>query len=317
MIYLGIDIAKRKFDVALLVNGKFKTKVFVNEARGFRSLLAWLDKYAAEPVHACLEATGSYGEAVATVLSDAGHSVSIINPARAKAFASSLGVRQKTDAVDAKVLAQLVSSQPLQLWHAPAPELRALQALVRRLDALIQMQVQEQNRLELAQPGVRESIEQHLAYLGQQIEDIKAQIARHIDQHPGLKQQQQLLESIPGIGTNTSAWLIAELNLTRFASARQAAAFVGVTPRMRDSGSSVRGKPRICKQGSARLRKQLYFPALTAIRCNPLVRAMQQRLAAKGKHKMAIIAAAMRKLIHIAFGVIKSGKPFDPTLANA
>ena len=288
MMYLGIDIAKRKFDVALLINGKFKTKVFVNEARGFRSLLAWLDKYAAEPVHACLEATGSYGEAVATVLSDSGHSVSIINPARAKAFAASLGVRQKTDAVDAKVLAQLVSSQPLQLWHAPAPELRALQALVRRLDALIQMQVQEQNRLELAQPGVRESIEQHLAYLGQQIEDIKAQIARHIDQHPGLKQQQQLLESIPGIGTNTSAW-----------------------------GTSVRGKPRICKQGSARLRKQLYFPALTAIRCNPLVRAMQQRLAAKGKHKMAIIAAAMRKLIHIAFGVIKSGKPFDPTLANA
>ena len=133
MMYLGIDIAKRKFDVALLVNGKFKTKVFVNEARGFRSLLAWLDKYAAEPVHACLEATGSYGEAVATVLSDAGHSVSMVNPARAKAFAASLGVRQKTDAVDAKVLAQLVSSQPLQLWHAPAAELRALQQLDGRL----------------------------------------------------------------------------------------------------------------------------------------------------------------------------------------
>ena len=268
-------------------------------------------------MHACLEATGSYGEAVATVLSDAGHSVSIINPARAKAFGASLGVRQKTDAVDAKVLAQLVSSQALELWQPPPAELRTLQALVRRLDALVQMQVQEQNRLELAQPGVRESIEQHLAYLNGQIAEIKAQIARHIDQHPGLKQQQQLLESIPGIGTNTSAWLIGELNLTRFVSARQAAAFVGVTPRMRDSGSSVRGKPRICKQGSARLRKQLYFPALTAIRCNPMVRALRDRLEARGKHKMAIIAAAMRKLIHIAFGVIKSGKPFDPTIASA
>ena len=317
MMYLGIDIAKRKFDVALLNNGKFRTKVFANEAAGFTSLLAWLDKHASAPVHACLEATGSYGEAVATVLSDAGHSVSIINPARAKAFSASLGVRQKTDAVDAKVLAQLVSSQALALWQPPPAELRTLQALMRRLDALIQMQVQEQNRLELAQPGVRESIEQHLAYLHGQIGEIKAQIARHIDQHPGLKQQQELLESIPGIGANTSAWLIGELNLTRFVSARQAAAFVGVTPRMRDSGSSVRGQPRICKQGSARLRKQLYFPALTAIRCNPLVRAMGQRLTARGKHKMAIIAAAMRKLIHIAFGVIKSGKPFDPTIAKA
>ena len=102
----------------------------------------------------------------------------------------------------------------------------------------------------------------------------------------------------------------------RFASAREAAAFAGVTPRMHQSGSSVRGKPRVCKQGSAKLRKLLYFPAITAMRCNPVVNALSKRLKQRGKHNMAIITAAMRKLIHIAYGVLKSGKTFDPTLAS-
>ncbi len=316
MIALGIDIAKRKFDVALLVEGKFKTKVFTNDAPGFSALLKWLNTRAACPVHACMEATGSYAEALAYALFDAGYNVSVINPARSKAYAASLGVRQKTDAVDAKVLARFVQAQQPALWSPPPPELRTLQALLRRLDALIEMRTQEQNRLQVAQLDVRASIEQHLDYLNKQISALKAQIERHIDQHPGLKHQHELLDSIPGIGAATSAWLIAELNLTHFHSARQAAAFAGLTPRMRDSGSSVRGKPRLCKHGNARLRKLLYFPAVTAMRYNPLVRALCERLKAKAKHSMAIIAAAMRKLIHIAFGVIKSGKPFDPNLAN-
>lgn len=317
MKHLGIDIAKGKFDVALLVGAKFKTKVFANDRAGFEALFKWLDKHAGEMVHAVMEATGSYGEALATALCDAGHRVSVINPARAKAYAQSLGLRQKTDTVDAKVLAQLVATQSLALWSAPPMELRTLQALVRRLDALIAMHVQEQNRLQVASAHVKDSIEQHLGYLVEQIEHIKHEIARHIDRHPGLKRQQGLLESIPGIGSSTSAWLMGEMNLMRFASAREAAAFAGVTPRMHQSGSSVRGKPRVSKQGSARLRKLLYFPAITAMRCNPVVKALSKRLEQKGKHNMAIITAAMRKLIHIAYGVLKSGKPFDPTLANA
>ena len=240
----------------------------------------------------------------------------MINPARAKAYAQSLGLRQKSDSVDARALAQLVSSQRLQRWRPPPMELRTLQALVRRLDALIAMHVQEQNRLEVAPANVKDSIAQHLVYLDEQIEYIKGEIARHIDRHPGLKQQQSLLESIPGIGSSISAWLIAEMNLMRFASAREAAAFAGVTPRMHQSGSSVRGKPRVCKQGSAKLRKLLYFPAITAMRCNPVVKALSKRLKQRGKHNMAIITAAMRKLIHIAYGVLKSGKTFDPTLAS-
>jgi transposase len=316
MTHLGIDIAKRKFDVALLNQGKFKTKVFDNDVSGINACLKWLGTHAGGPVHACLEATGSYGEALACALHDAGHTVSVLNPARTKAYAQSLGLRQKTDAVDAKMLARFVHTQQPAVWTPPPAELRALQALLRRLDALGEMRTQEKNRLGVAELIVSDSITQHLDYLEVQIEALKAQIQNHIDQHPGLKQQQDLLDSIPGVGSATSAWLIGELNLTRFDSARQAAAFVGLTPRSHLSGTSVRGKPKLSKQGNSLLRKLLYFPAVTAMTHNPLVRALCLRLEAKGKHKMAIIAAAMRKLIHIAFGVIKSGKPFDPTLAD-
>jgi transposase len=316
MLYLGIDIAKRKFDVALFDGSKFKTKAFANDAEGILACLKWLADRAAAPTHACLEATGAYGERLAEALFDAGHTVSVVNPARVSAYADSRGLRQKTDALDAKVLARFAQAHQPAPWSPPPQELRTLQALLRRLDALMQMHTQEQNRLELANPSVAESIRAHLDYLHAQIEALKAQIAAHIDQHPGLKAQHALLDSIPGIGAATSAWLIGELNLTRFASARQAAAFVGLTPRMRESGSSVRGKPRIAKQGNSVLRRLLYFPAISAMRYNPAVRSLCDRLKAKGKHNMAIIAAAMRKLIHIAFGVLKSGKPFDPTLAK-
>lgn len=316
MLYLGIDIAKRKFDVALFDGSKFKTKAFANDAEGIQVCLKWLAARASSPVHACLEATGAYGEALAQALYDAGYTVSVVNPARVSAYANSRGLRQKTDALDAKVLARFAQAHQPIAWSPPPQELRTLQALLRRLDALTQMHTQEQNRLELANPSVRASIEEHLDYLHAQIEALKAQIAAHIDQHPGLKAQHALLDSIPGIGAATSAWLIAELNLTRFASARQAAAFVGLTPCEHESGSSVRRKPRIAKRGNSVLRRLLYFPAISAMRYNPAVRALCQRLKAKGKHNMAIIAAAMRKLIHIAFGVLKSGKAFDPNFAK-
>lgn len=313
---LGIDIAKRKFDCALLNEGRFRTKVFNNDFAGIEACVQWLGRHAPTAVHACLEATGPYAQALAEALFDAGHTVSLINPARSRAFADSLGLRSKTDAVDARMLARYGLALAPAPW-TPAPRhLRELQELVRRLDALTQMQTQEQNRLGVAHEAVRGSIEAVLAQLHTQIEAIKQIIARHIDQHPDLKAQRDLLDSIPGIGPTTSAWLIAELGAKAFTSARSAAAFTGLTPAHQLSGSSVHGKPRLSKRGSARLRKALYWPAITALRCNPLVQQMAQRLQARGKHKMVIIAAAMRKLVHLAFGVLKSGKPFDPTLIN-
>ena len=318
-MYLGIDIAKRKFDCALLIGeNRFKTKVFNNNAEGIEACAAWVARHAnGEPVHACMEATGPYAEPLGCTLHDACHTVSIVNPARSKAFADSRGMRSKTDAVDAKTLALMAQALQPQAWTPPPVSVRVLQELVRRLDALTDMHTQELNRQAVAQRAVVESIEQMLAALDQQIQDIKARIARHIDQDPTLRQQRDLLESIPGVGPATTAWLIAELGSKQFATARQAAAYTGLTPAHRQSGSSVRGCPRISKRGSARLRKALYWPAISALRCNPCVRALGERLSARGKHKMAVIAAAMRKLVHIAFGVLKTGRPFESNAATA
>jgi transposase len=312
MIVLGIDIAKRKFDCALLLGERFRTKVFENNAAGIEACVAWLARHASEPVHACIESTGPYAEAVAEALFDAGHTVSLINPARSRAFSESLGVRSKTDEVDARTLARFCQGLKPEPW-IPAPKsARELQQLVRRLDALIEMHTQEANRLAVAHETVKASIEEVLSFLGRSIAEIKEAIAQHIDRHPDLKAQRDLLDSIPGLGPATCAWLIAELNSKRFACARSAAAYTGLTPAHWRSGETINGKPRLSKCGNARFRKALYWPAITALRCNPIVQALAERLRARGKHKMVIVAAAMRKLVHIAFGVLKSGKPFSP-----
>jgi transposase len=318
-MYLGVDIAKRKFDCALLIGEtRFRTKVFDNNAAGIEACLAWIAKQSAgQPVHGCIEATGPYGEALACALHDAGHTVSVVNPARSRAYAESLGVRTKTDAVDARTLALMCKGNKPKPWTPPPASIRQLQELVRRLDALTEMHTQEVNRRGVAHEVVVASIEEMLVSLEKHIETIKAQIAQHIDQDPTLREQRDLLATIPGIGPSTTAWLIAELNAKQFACARQAAAYAGVTPAHRQSGTSVHGKPKLSKRGNGRLRKTLYWAAITALRHNAIVRAMGERLRKRGKHNMAIIAAAMRKLIHIAFGVLKSGRPFDPTLSDA
>ena len=143
-------------------------------------------------------------------------------------------------------------------------------------------------------------------------------IRSHIDSHPGLKGQRDLLLSIPGIGETTAAKLLAEImDVKLYESARQLAAFAGLAPRPHESGSSVRRKARLSKSGAPRLRKALYFPAVVAMRHNPYVRAMSERLKERGKCPMQVIGAAMRKLIHIAYGVLKSGRPFDPEMKTA
>lgn len=313
---LGIDIAKLKFNVCLInKSGKLKHKVFPNTTVGSQQLDAWLIKHGAPSVHACMEATGAYGEALALHLHQAGHRVSVINPAAIKAFAGSCLSRTKTDRVDAELIARFcVAQQPLA-WTPPAPEVRELQALVRRLEALTEMRVAEQNRLEaiIAVAAVRSSVEEHIAYLDRQIEQAKAAIRQHVNSHPGLRRQSELLDSIPGVAETTAATLLAEItDITQYRSARQVAAYAGLVPRERQSGSSVRGRTRLSKIGNARLRKALYFPAITALRCSPFFQAWAKGLRERGKCKMSVIGAAMRKLIHLAYGVLKTGKPFDP-----
>lgn len=314
--YLGIDVAKAKLDCALrLPNGKFRSKVIPNNNDGFLALIKWLTSHQADTPSVCMEATGIYWEDVAQFLATRGFQVSVINPAPIKAYAASRLARTKTDAVDAKLIADFCAERRPLAWQPRSEAEIALRALVLRLDALQAMRIQESNRLEVARDAVRDDIQRHLTWLDEEIARVIALISDHIDQHPGFKHQRDLLDSIPGLGERTIAVLLAFFAETsRFLNAKQAAAFAGVEPRLHESGSSVRGKPRMSKIGHAFLRKALYMPAMVALHKTAWGKAFRTRLEANGKAPKLIIGAMMRKLIHVAFGVLKSGKPFDPTL---
>jgi transposase len=316
---LGIDIAKAKFDVALQgPDGRVRRKSCANTPVGFRDLDAWLGRHGVTHVHACLEATGAYGDALATWLYDAGHCVSVVNPMVIHAFAASQLSRTKTDRTDAALIARFCATQQPTAWTPTPREIRELQALVRRLESLHEMRTQETNRLAsgAATTAVARSITTVIETLTEEIDAVQQQIRDHFTQHPGLRSQRDLLTSIPGIGDATAAVLLAELFDKRYGSARQAAAFAGVVPRILESGT-IRRPGRLSKIGPGRVRKALYFPALAALRCNPTLQPLRVRLRAKGKVPMVIIGAAMRKLIHIAYGVLKSQRAYDPMYERA
>ena len=310
---LGIDIAKQRMEVALLVDGKLKNKSFKNTTEGFEALSLWLKKLGISKVQACLEATGTYGEDLATYLHEAGHLVSIVNPARIKGFAQSELIRTKTDKIDAGIIARFCLAMKPEAWIPPSTEIRLLRALVRRADSLISMLTQEKNRLGTAHESVIPLIKEHMDYLNKEIKKVRHQIADLIDQNPDLKQKGELLASIPGIGKGTIAVILAELDhLEKFSHVRELVAFIGLAPKETLSGSSIKGKPRLCKVGQGRLRKALYMPALVSIQCNPVMIAFYNRLKEKGKNGKVIVCAIMRKLVHLIFGILKSGNKFDP-----
>jgi len=311
---LGIDVAKSKLDVALMLNGKALMKKFDNNIKGFKLLQGWLTSMKVEQVHACLEATGSYGNAVAEFLHERGHRVSVVNPFRIKSFAKSDLQRNKTDQADARTIAAFCLAKDPDDWHPLPPEIKQLQALTRRIEALERMLLVETNRLEVASETTRLSIDRMIENLKKEIEIVQRLIKDHIDKHPDLKQQSDLLQTIPGIGEKTARLLLGEIEFRSFASARALAAHAGVTPRQFQSGTSLNWT-RLSKLGSGRIRKALYFPAVSAIRYNAVIKKFARRLSENGKAPMQIVCAAMRKLLHIAFGVIKNNRPFDPTPA--
>lgn len=313
---IGIDISKKKFDLALLRADKVKHKVFPNTAAGHQAVIAWLHRHQVERAHLCLESTNIYGEALAEHLHDSGYTVSIVNPARIKGFAQSELARTKTDKTDAALIARFCQAMAPAPWTPDPKEIRELKALVRRLESLMDMRQQEVNRLQVAQDIVVSRLEAHIAYLDNEIKETKKHIHDHIDHHPDLKQKKTLLESIPGIGEATIAIVLSEFaRIDRFRNAKQLAAYIGVAPKEKRSGSSMRGRTMMSKTGRSQLRKAFFMPALVALRYNPILRELKRRLTDAGKPKMAIVGAAMRKLVHLIYGVLKSGVPFDADYA--
>lgn len=320
-MFLGIDISKDNFDAVLLnpsapdsTRSKPRHKAFPNTPVGFERLLEWVG--GASP-HACLEATGTYGDALARHLHGKGMRVSVVNPARIKAFGQTQLSRTKTDKADALLIAHFCRMHRPEAWTPPAPEAAELQALVRRLESLIEMRQMERNRFDVSlAASVRQSLEEHVAYLDTEIEKTEQQIRALIDQDTDLRHKRNLITSIPGIGQTTAAALLAELgDVSQFTGSRQVAAFAGLVPRLRQSGK-LKGHVRLSKVGTGRLRRALFLPAICGLRFNPVLKGLKERLLSAGKSKMLIVGAAMRKLLCLAFGVLKSGKPFDPNFAQ-
>jgi transposase len=311
---LGIDIAKLKFDVALLYEGKSLTKEFHNSPSGFKLLSRWLKSLRVEKVHACLEATGTYGDAVAHFLHAEGHFVSVVNPARTKSYGQSKLSRNKTDPADARSIADFCLTQKPAQWFPTAPPVAELQALTRRIETLEDMLQMEKNRKDVAPPKTKPSLKRMITTLEKEIENVQKSIKEHHDQNPDLKENRQILETIPGIGEKTANLLLAEIEFSQYKSAREVAAYAGVTPKRNESGTSLKGT-KLSKIGNGRIRKGLYFPAIVAIKHNPNIKEFAKRLEKNGKTPMQIICASMRKLLHIAFGVLKHKMPFDPNLA--
>lgn len=313
-ICLGIDVSKKTLDVALIFNNKTLSKQFKNSREGFKLLAVWLQSLKITEVHACLEATGSYSEQIALFLHEFGHRVSIVNPLRIKGYAQSNLQRNKTDRLDARLIASFCQTQEPAQWLPPSAEIRHLQALMRRIETLEEMLQAEDNRLANAASEVRPSIKRIIDLLKKEIQELEQQIKQHIDKHPNLQQDSQLLQTIPGIGKRTAHLLLAEIEFERYTSARQIAAQAGVTPRKRQSGTSLK-QTALSKLGNARLRKSLYFPAIVAKQHNEIIKEFAIRLKKRCKAPMQIICAVMRKLLHIAFGVLKHKRPFDSSLA--
>ena len=317
---LGLDISKETIDACLLIDGVEATKQIPNNAKGFVQLKKWLENRRAKNVHVCMEATGSYFEAVAEYFSDRAFLVSVVNPAQIKAYSQSLLLRAKTDAVDAMAIAKFCAAQQPPVWVPPTPKERELRGLVRLCANLkdtrasYAVQCQRPNIVET----VKRSIEEVLAGLDDQIEKIEDEISELIDHDPDLRNRRSLLTSIHGIGDITAAMILAEMpNLEDYRNAKAVAAFAGLSSQTKFSGTSVRGSGKICKTGNARLRKALWWPAITAMRCNERLRAFSDRLTAAGKPKKKIIIATMRKLLVLAYGVLKSRKPYQAALTEA
>lgn len=317
---IGIDVSKAKLDVLWLkdtATNVFKVKIFDNNAKGHQALIEWAlqqTKSPLETLHFVMEATGVYSEAIAHTLYQAGAKVSVVNPAQIRDYAKSLGVRTKTDKKDSWVLARYGATQQPRLWQPEPSEIRHLKALMSRYEAVGEDIQRETNRREKAQiTQVNEvllSIDTVLEQLTKEKKRLETLINQHTDQHPNLKQDRALLESIPGIGPVVARYMLTVLRGREFESASQSSAFLGLVPVHHESGSSVRGRARLSKTGDATIRAKLYMAAVVAIRHNPDIKKQYERLLKNGKSKMSALGAAMRKLVQICFGVLKHQKPY-------
>jgi transposase len=306
---LGLDVSKDKLDAGLLTTPP-RTRTVPNTPDGHARLLAWAGD--AGPLHLGLEATSTYGFAVARQAHQAGHTVSVLQPLAVARYAQALLRRNKTDGLDATLVADFVRTQEPRPWTPPSAAQEQLQAQSRLRGELVQQRQGLQNRLDTAHPSVGSVLRSLVRSLTGQIEKLDAALAATWQEDAVLGPQAALLRSIPAVGPVLCAGLLAELPAD-LRTARAAVAYAGLNPRQHQSGTSVGGRTSLSKLGNARLRRLLYVPALAGLQHNPVLRAQAERLKARGKTGKVLVGALMRKLLCLCVGVLRSGQPWHPT----
>jgi transposase len=321
-LFVGIDVAAATCTVSSRLPNAQPTRAFTikQTSAGFAELQSRLLATEPDPhtVLIVLEATGTYWMRLAKSLSEAGFAVAVINPAQAHDFAKALLKRSKTDAIDAQTLAELGARLQPKPWTPPPQVCTELQQRLVQRDGLVAARTQFRNQLHalIQQPTVITSVQRRLERLITTLDDeivtLEQEIASAMEQDEAWAEAAAHLATISGLGTLTIAWLLTTtLNFTLTTTPEAAANYAGLAPQLRESGSSVRGRPRVGQGGNARLRRALYMAALSAIQHNPLIKAFYERLRAAGKPKKVALCAAARKLLRIAWAVANKGEDFD------
>jgi len=323
MLYVGIDVSKHKLDVSLTVDGaEIKShKTIKNSASGFKVLEEWVKKHRerleCESIHFCLESTGIYSEDVAEFLYNKKiYRITISNPSIIKSFSKTLNLRTKTDKVDSRLIACFAAKmKPKETAEKTVCE-KKIQKLVRYMNLLIKKKGQAKGHLEsIKDEFIRNSVKKIIINYEKQIKAVKKEIENFMKSNPNIKDKQELLKSIDGIGETTAQIILIELcdenNESSKFSKKCQTAHAGLSPRQVQSGVSIKGRSFICRTGNAFLRKSLYMPTLSAIRNNSVIKKFYEKLVKKGKAKKVAVIACMRKLLAICIGVLNNNKAFD------
>ena len=319
----GIDVSKANLDCAFRADinqTKATRQRFKNDPNDFDALLAWTEKLAGKScrdIAFIVEPTSIYHELLVAFLYKAGATVYLVNPGRVRKFAEGIGLLSKNDDIDADLLTQYGLMSRKLIRYEPIPEdVSVLKGLLGRLDTLERDLRREKNRQEkVGKTSVChklevQSIRRFVKHQEKELLRFRKAIGEKVKQSDSLRNDFDLLTTIPGVGEKTAWTMLVILRSRPFSSAEEVASFIGLNPIEKRSGSTEYRRPRLSKAGNGYFRQSLFFPAMVATSKNPDIKVQYERLLVNGKSKMCAIGAAMRKLVHICYGVLKHQQPY-------
>jgi len=328
---VGIDVAQKELVVCL---GRmyddwspelYSSKNFANNAKGFEALVSWVKKMTDPQVSIryVMEATGIYHESLCYYLADKGYALSVVLPNKISNYFRTLAVKTITDKTASEAIALFGLERKLDDWKRPEPVYKKLKQLTREREQLVQIRTMAKNQLHAEQSEAEPNkssiarVQKQIAFLNKQEQEIKAELQELVKQNDQLKSTVKTIGSLPGVGLLTAVTVLAETNgFELIRNKRQLASYAGLDVKEKQSGTSVKGKPRISKKGNRFLRKAMHLPALAAIRHDERFKAIFARLVAKHGIKMKAAVAVQRKLLEMIYTLYKTNKIYDPNYLN-